>query len=71
MTRSKKQSGLGFRELESFNSALLSKMANRLIMEPNALWVRLLKGLYFPNSGFLQVGKGSRFSLGVGEFIRK
>lgn len=50
MTRSKKERGLGFRELESFNNALLGKMAAMIISEPNTLWIRVLKGLYFPTS---------------------
>lgn len=53
---------MGFRELEAFNVALLGKMTMRILKEPNALWVSVLKGIYFPNSDFLQAGKGSRSS---------
>lgn len=60
VTRAKHDGGLGFRELESFNLALLGKMAYRLLKEPNALWARVLKGIYFPTSDFLHAGKGSR-----------
>lgn len=37
------------------NSALLSKQAWRVIKNPNALWVRILKSLYFPNGDFLNI----------------
>lgn len=62
MTRSKQEGGLGFRELEAFNIALLGKMAARVLAEPDSLWVRCLKGMYFPSSSFLQAVKGSRAS---------
>lgn len=62
MTRAKKDGGLGFRELEVFNVALLSKMASRMLMELDALWVKVLKGLYFPLTEFSQATKGSRSS---------
>lgn len=41
---------LGFRELETFNDALLTKMSARIPQEPNGLWVWITKGLYIPNS---------------------
>lgn len=50
LTRSKEDSGLGFKELETFNVALLTKMVDRLIKESDALWACVLKGLYFPRS---------------------
>lgn len=77
MTRSKKEGGLGFRDLESFNNALLGKIVARIISKPNALWVRVLKGLYFPNSNFMQAIKGGKTSWGCAilligrEVIRK
>lgn len=62
MTRSKSERGFGFRELEYFNIALLGKMSSRIMSEPNSLWVKVLKGLYFLTSNFLQVVKGSKLS---------
>lgn len=59
MTMSKSEGGIGFRELEAFNLALLGKTVSRLMTEPNSQ-VRVIKGLYFPSSDFLQAAKGSR-----------
>lgn len=62
LTRSKEDSGLGFKELETFNVALLTKMVDRLIKESDALWACVLKGLYFPRSELhsaRKIGKAS------------
>lgn len=45
LTREKKEGGFGFRELEAFNTALLAKMASRILDEPDSLWVKVLKVL--------------------------
>ncbi|GJW13870.1 hypothetical protein Tco_0018003 [Tanacetum coccineum] len=39
--------------------ALLAKQWWRLIINPDAIWGRILKGIYFPNSNFLVAKKGS------------
>lgn len=52
----------GFRELESFNNTLLGKMVARIMSESNALWVKVLKGLYFPSTNFMKAIKGGRAS---------
>lgn len=62
MTQAKKEGGMIFRELEAFNVVLLSKMASRMWLEPDTLWVKVLKGLYFPSSEFSQAMKDSRSS---------
>ncbi|CAN1244848.1 Putative ribonuclease H protein At1g65750 [Linum perenne] len=49
--------GLGFREFHSFNMALVAKQAWCILENPSALWVRLLKSLYFPKSDFLAAPK--------------
>lgn len=36
------------------NSSMLAKHAWRLINNPTALWVRVLKSLYFPNTEFVR-----------------
>ncbi|KAF7831611.1 reverse transcriptase [Senna tora] len=64
LTRPKRDGGLGFREFEAFNNALLAKMAWRLVTFPNELWARVIKGIYFPNMDFLIAKKGSRASWG-------
>lgn len=58
MTRSKHQGGFEFRELQDFNSALLTNMAARVMDKPNSLWVRVLKDLYFPRTDFMHGTRG-------------
>ncbi|CAN1229401.1 Putative ribonuclease H protein At1g65750 [Linum grandiflorum] len=58
----KSEGGLGFREFGLFNKALLAKQGWRLLNSPDALWARVLKGLYFRNDSFLSAKKGGRCS---------
>ncbi|CAL1398685.1 unnamed protein product [Linum trigynum] len=58
----KAEGGLGFRSFKDFNLALLGKQAWRLLNSPDALWCRLLKGLYYPRGEFLHAKKGNRSS---------
>ena len=50
----KVQGGMGFREFQKFNLALLGKHGRRLLTDPNSLCARVLKGKYFPYSDFMQ-----------------
>lgn len=50
LVSSKKEGGLGFRDLKEFNLALLGKQLWRLHDYPNSLLDRTLKRKYFPNS---------------------
>lgn len=54
--------GLDFKELQTFNSSLLTKMVARVLSELNALWIKVLKGLYYLNGNFLSDEKGARTS---------
>ncbi|KAL9840625.1 putative reverse transcriptase zinc-binding domain-containing protein [Arabidopsis thaliana] len=56
--------GLGFRDLELFNQALLAKQAWRLLHEPNCLFSRFFKSRYYKKTCFLQGKLGSRPSYG-------
>ncbi|CAL2266814.1 unnamed protein product [Prunus armeniaca] len=56
----KKVGGLGFRDLSNFNLALLAKQSWRIILNPEAAWVKILKARYFPSTDFLNATKGSR-----------
>ncbi|CAL1384015.1 unnamed protein product [Linum trigynum] len=54
----KQVGGLGFRNFHLFNLALVGKQVWRMLTNPDALWVKLLKGLYFPDRDFLSSRKG-------------
>ena len=41
-----------------FNIALLAKQSWRLMIEPEALWARVLKGVYFHDKDFIEAKKG-------------
>ena len=58
MTKPKGMSGLGFKDFELFNLAMLAKQAWRLLQKPNSLSARLLKSIYYPNVDILQASLG-------------
>ncbi|CDP09717.1 unnamed protein product [Coffea canephora] len=47
LARDKKEGGLGFRELQNFNKALLAKQVWRVISKPNLLVSKVLRAKYF------------------------
>ncbi|KAH1072393.1 hypothetical protein J1N35_024721 [Gossypium stocksii] len=49
----KEEGGMGFRNLNSFNVALLAKQGWHLLRNPNSLLARILKAKYFKDSDFL------------------
>ncbi|XP_058201480.1 uncharacterized protein LOC131316197 [Rhododendron vialii] len=49
----------GKEDFESFNLALLAKQFWRLLTNPNALWARVLKGLYFNNKSCMEAVRGA------------
>ncbi|KAF5459887.1 hypothetical protein F2P56_019799 [Juglans regia] len=59
MGKAKFASGLGFRDLESFNIALLAKQDYRLLQRPDALLSKILKFKYFPHFSFFEAKIGS------------
>ncbi|KAG5533571.1 hypothetical protein RHGRI_027682 [Rhododendron griersonianum] len=59
LTDQKGMGGMGFKDFESFNVALLAKQFWHLTKEPNSLWARVLKGLYFPKKECIEAARGS------------
>ncbi|KAF7812642.1 reverse transcriptase [Senna tora] len=50
------------RDLMCFNTTLLAKQAWRATFNPQALWVKVLKGIYFPNSCLWEARKSRNIS---------
>jgi hypothetical protein len=60
----KKEGGMGFRDLHTFNLAMLAKQSWRLLSSPDSLCARVLKMKYYPNGDLLKSGpkRGSSFT---------
>lgn len=54
----KSKGGLGFRDLLSFNRALLSKQGWMLLSNPNSMLAKLFKAKYFPHDSLLSSSLG-------------
>ncbi|KAL9293020.1 hypothetical protein AtEden1_Chr3g0188591 [Arabidopsis thaliana] len=54
LTLSKRDGGLGFRDIKSFNEALLAKISWRLLTKPSCLLAKVLMGKYCNSDGFLE-----------------
>lgn len=50
--------GMGFRDLNAFNLALIAKLGWRLLTKPDSLVVKLLKAKYYQNSSFWDANLG-------------
>ncbi|CAN1845695.1 Uncharacterized mitochondrial protein AtMg00310 [Linum perenne] len=60
----KEVGGLGFKDLEAFNHALLAKQTWRLLQNPDLLLAKIYEAKYYPDSSLMQAGKGSNPSWG-------
>ena len=60
MRKAKVEGGMRFKEFKVFNKTLLAKQGQRLVQNKEALWAKILKGLYFPNCYFLKAKKRSK-----------
>ncbi|KAF5466911.1 hypothetical protein F2P56_016793 [Juglans regia] len=58
MSQSKEDGGLGFRNLASFNIALLAKQAWRILQNPFSMVATIFKGKYFRSSSLLEAKLG-------------
>ena len=58
MGRGKESGGLGFRDLEIFNIALLAKQGWRLLQNPETLVAKIFQEKYYPNGSFLESNLG-------------
>lgn len=64
LTKPKFAGGLGFRDLQSFNDALLAKIGWRLIKEPSSLLAQVLLGKYAKDSSFMECSVSASASHG-------
>ncbi|CAA7060148.1 unnamed protein product [Microthlaspi erraticum] len=55
LTKSKRDGGLGFRDIQAFNDALLAKLSWRILMNPQCLLARILLRKYCKHNTFLEV----------------
>lgn len=59
-TKPKYLAGLGFRDIDLFNTSLLARQAWRIIQSPTTLSARILQAKYFPSTPFLEAQLGGR-----------
>ena len=57
---SKEDGGMGFRDLECFNEALLARQTWRIIQYEDSLFSKVLKGKYFENDSLVYAQLGSK-----------
>ena len=62
ITKSKMESGMGFRDLALFNDSLLAKQAWRLLHNRDSLFNRVLKARFFPNCSIMKAKDSKRGS---------
>jgi hypothetical protein len=60
MGQAKESEGLGYRDFECFNLAILAKQGWRLIQNPDSLVAKFLKEKYFPNGNFMDTPLGQK-----------
>lgn len=69
LTRPKYAGGLGFKDIESFNDAMLAKIGWRLLKDPTSLVTQVLLGKYAKNSSFMTAPAPASASHGWRSFL--
>lgn len=64
LTKNKNEGGLGFRDIQTFNHAMLAKVSWRILTKPECLLARVLKGKYCHKQSFLDASPPSSCSHG-------
>jgi len=54
--------GMGFRDLGTFNVALLAKQGWRLLTIEDSLAYKIIKAKYFPKTSFIEAWRGDNSS---------
>lgn len=62
ITRPKNDGGLGFRDIRTFNMAMLSKQGWRLIHNPNSQCSQVLRAKYYPDGDLLHASPATNMS---------
>jgi ribonuclease HI len=58
MTQPKNRGGMGFRDLQAFNLAMIAKQGWNILTKPHSLVAKLYKARYFPNSSLFDAKIG-------------
>ena len=58
MCRAKSNGGMGFRNLQAFNLAMLAKQGWRLLSNPDSLYAKVFKARYYLNGDVLNLKLG-------------
>lgn len=54
LSKSKRERGMGLRDLASFNNVLLTKQRWRILANESSFFSKVVQEKYFPNSSFLE-----------------
>lgn len=63
MGESKNWGGLGFRDLESFNKAMLAKQIWRMLTNPDTLVAKMMRQKYYKNGNLLDAKMSTNLSM--------